>query len=224
MEPNDMFDEHDWRDDGKRYAEALESEEREDRTSIRRHAILLGLFLIAIGVSGMCSAPGRAQQYDFTPFDEVMMSRACVHEATWAGGERTNDCGAMLQVILERRRGREPFLTTLARTMPRFTAGITDRSWVLYLPPGPIPIGMEIPGWTAGPRPAAYSERWARVRARVHDFMAGVEGLPCEESPFHWFDPDEDGDAIAEHLATGRWAEAECGPVANTYLYRIHLD
>lgn len=157
----------------------------------------------------------------FTTHDELSMSHACVHEVTWAGGERTEDCGAMLQVILLRRRDEEPFSGALARTMPRFTAGTTSRSWAAMLPPGPLPIGLEIPGWVAPERPAAHSASWLAVQARVHAYMTQGEPLPCAQNPWHWFSPREDGEQIDEHLSSGRWIVADCGTVSNVYLARV---
>lgn len=184
-------------------------------------------------VCAMAAVPAHADFPDLPAFsatDELWMARACVHETTWAGGRDTNDCGAMLQTVLLRRavweargeRGGASFMDALRRTMPRFTAGTTPRAWTGRLPDGPL--GGPIPGWTALQPPRAYTERWSRVRARVHEFMTGVESLPCEQDAWHWFDPGEDGNAIAARMSTGLWEEAECGPVRNLYLYRLDID
>lgn len=159
--------------------------------------------------------------------DALLAARACAHESTFAGGRGgTFDCGAQVQVIQTRRHEHETFSHALLRTMPRFAAHSTSRSWVHYLPDGPI--RGEVHGWPY-PYPARHdSDRWHSVFLRVSDFMLGREGLPCEAPPEQWFGRETDSEALQGRLATGRWVETDCNPggrpetqTLNAYLARV---
>ena len=161
--------------------------------------------------------------------DALMASRACAHESTFRGGRGgTFDCGAQIQVIQTRRGEHETFTHALLRTMPRFAAHTTDRSWVHALPAGPI--SGDIPGW-----PYAYparhdSDAWHSVYQRVSDFMLGREALPCAQPPEQWFGRRVDHEALQARLDSGRWMEADCNPggahetqTLNAYLTRVRI-
>ena len=181
----------------------------------------------ALGVVTPEDAPPAPQRLPgVTRADALLASRACAHESTFRGGRGgTYDCGAQIQVIQTRRRLGETFSHALLRTMPRFAAHTTSRSWVHALPDGPI--RGEIAGW-----PYAYparhdSDAWSSVFARVTDFMLGREPLPCVDPPEHWFSRLVDGDAIAARVSSGRWVETDCNPggapetqTLNAYLTR----
>lgn len=164
-----------------------------------------------------------------TRADALLAARACVHESTFRGGHGgTFDCGAQIQVIQTRRHEGETFSHTLLRTMPRFAAHTTSRSWVHYLPDGPI--RGEVLGW-----PYAYparhdSDAWGSVFGRVSDFMLGREALPCEDPPEQWFGRRVDHEALQARLDSGRWRETNCNPTGvpetqtlNAYLTRVRV-
>lgn len=164
-----------------------------------------------------------------TRADALLESRACAHESTFEGGVGgTYDCGAQIQVIQTRRRPGETFSHALLRTMPRFAAHTTSRSWVHYLPDGPI--RGDVLGWPY-PYPARHdSERWHSVYQRVSDFMLGREPLPCAQSPEQWFGRRVDHEALQARLDSGRWVEADCNPggspetqTLNAYLTRVRI-
>lgn len=173
--------------------------------------------------------PAEAQPLPgITRADALLESRACAHESTFRGGiGGTFDCGAQIQVIQTRRRPGETFSHTLLRTMPRFAAHTTSRSWVHGLPDGPI--RGEVVGW-----PYAYPARhdsaaWGSVFARVTAFMRGREPLPCAQPPEQWFGRRVDHDALQARLDSGRWVETDCNPggapetqTLNAYLTRTH--
>lgn len=172
---------------------------------------------------------GVALPYDyrFTRSDRLLASQACAHEATFAGAH-TVDCGGILQTVMERRRPvryvghrrfpAETFERALARTMPRFYAGITGRSWTRFLPTGPIRDNPR--GWPYAYEARHHNEEWLAVNLRVAGFMRGSEPLPCSPSPSRWFGRTTDGEALRETLAEGRWCEAICGESRNAFLTR----
>jgi len=179
---------------------------------------------VVMSISG---APQRLP--GVTRADALLAARACAHESTFRGGRGgTYDCGAQIDVIQTRRRPGETFSHALLRTMPRFAARTTSRSWVHALPDGPI--RGEIPGW-----PYAYparhdSEAWHSVYQRVTDFMLGREPLPCAQHPEHWFSRRVDHEALQARLDSGRWVEADCNPggapetqTLNAYLTRARV-
>jgi hypothetical protein len=191
---------------------------------------ILGLLAMAFAV--LSAVPGGAQEaaveaaveltppysYRFTSADRVYAAQACVHEATWAGAELTGDCGGILQVAMERRHRGESFADALARTMPRFAAGITSRAWTLRLPPGPLRVNPE--GWPYDYPARHHDDAWLAVNLRVGRYMRGAEPLPCSPTPRRWFGRVTDGDALARTLAEGRWCEARCGESRNAFLAR----
>lgn len=162
-----------------------------------------------------------------TRADALLAARACVHESTWAGGRGgTFDCGAQIQVIQTRRHDGETFSHTLLRTMPRFAAHTTSRSWVHYLPEGPI--RGEVLGWPFHYPARHDSDAWGSVFSRVSDFMLGREALPCAQPPEQWFGRRVDHEALQARLDSGRWVEADCNPggaaetqTLNAYLTRV---
>lgn len=166
--------------------------------------------------------------YRFTRADRLLAAQACVHEATWAGAERTGDCGGIIQVVMERRRGvryvdgrrrrADTFEEALARTMPRFYAGRTTRSWTRFLEAGPLRI--DPPGWPYDYPARHHDESWLGTNQRVAGYMRGSEPLPCSPTPGRWFGRVTDGDALASTLAEGRWCEAICGESRNAFLTR----
>lgn len=172
--------------------------------------IVTAILLIAL--------PARADDLHLSRTERLMMARACVHESDF---DSTRDCGAMMQVVSARRRDGESFGSALRRTMPRFSAGITDRAWTLALPEGPL---RAVAGWPWRVSPGAYSAAWATVRARVDAFARGSEPLPCDAAPWHWFSPRTDGRAIRTRLDSGLWRVAACGSVRNVYLYEADVD
>ena len=169
--------------------------------------------------------PVPPYDYEFTHRDRLLGAQACVHEASWAGGQRTHDCGGILQVVMARRRlerrtadGRltrraETFEEALARTMPRFYARTTTRAWVRELPAGPITRNP--PSWPAAWSVPArrYSDSWHNSFRRTSMYMDGVEPLPCFPTPRQWFGRAVDHEAIARAIAAG-WAESDCGEPA----------
>lgn len=162
--------------------------------------------------------PVAPYSYRFTVGDRLQAARACVHEATWAGSERTADCGGIIQVVMERRHRGETFTEALARTMPRFAAGITSRSWTLHLPSGPLRLDPE--GWPYDYPARVHDEAWLATNTRVQNYMRGVEPLPCSPTPRRWFGRETDGEALRATLAGGRWCEAICGESRNAFLTR----
>lgn len=155
--------------------------------------------------------------YHFTDADVLYASQACVHEDSWSGGSRNNDCGAMIQVFMEVRRAGETFRDAIRRRMPRFAAGVTDRAWVLNLPSGPIRRSVE--GWPYGYPARVHSDDWRSVVFRVHGYLRGSEPLPCEMPPVRWFGRTTDGEQLAAALEDD-WCEAACGTTANAFLHR----
>lgn len=156
--------------------------------------------------------------YRFTVGDRLLAAQACVHEATWAGAELTGDCGGILQVVMERRHRGETFAEALSRTMPRFYAGATSRSWTRHLPSGPLRVDPE--GWPYDYPARAHDEAWLGTNRRVQAYMRGAEPLPCSPPPRRWFGRTTDGAALAATLAEGRWCEARCGESRNAFLVR----
>jgi hypothetical protein len=146
--------------------------------------------------------------------DALLASQACAHESTFRGGHGgTFDCGAQIQVVQARRREDETFAHALRRTMPRFAARTTSRSWVHGLPPGPL--RADPPGWPYQYAAMHDSEAWHSVFSRVNDFLGGVEPLPCAERPEMWFGRRVDHEALEARLASGRWRETDCNPGGN---------
>ena len=192
--------------------------------------------LMAMVFTALSAVPGDAQEaatdapveltppysYRFTSADRVFASRACVHESTWAGAERTADCGGIIQVVMERRHRGETFSEALARTMPRFAAGITSRAWTLRLPSGPLRVDPE--GWPYDYPARHHDDSWLAVNLRVSRYMRGEEPLPCSPTPRRWFGRETDGAALARTLAGGRWCEARCGESRNAFLARCGAD
>jgi hypothetical protein len=166
--------------------------------------------------------------YRFTREDRLLAAQACVHEATWAGATHTGDCGGIIQVVMERRRPTryrdghrfpaETFEHALARTMPRFYAGRTTRSWTRFLTAGPLRI--DPPGWPYAYPARHHDESWLATNQRVAGYMRGSEPLPCSPTPGRWFGRETDGAALASTLAEGRWCEAICGESRNAFLTR----
>jgi len=166
--------------------------------------------------------------YRFTREDRLLAAQACVHEATWAGATHTGDCGGIIQVVMERRRPTryrdghrfpaETFEHALARTMPRFYAGRTTRSWARFLTAGPLRI--DPPGWPYAYPARHHDESWLATNQRVAGYMRGSEPLPCSPTPGRWFGRETDGAALASTLAEGRWCEAICGESRNAFLTR----
>ncbi len=156
--------------------------------------------------------------YHFTREDRLFASQACVHEATWAGSTITADCGGIIQVAMERRNRGQSFVEALSRTMPRFSAGITSRSWTLHLPAGLLRV--DPPGWPYDYPARRHDDDWLATNQRVAGYMRGAEPLPCSPTPRRWFGRTTDGDALARTLAEGRWCEAICGESRNAFLTR----
>lgn len=166
--------------------------------------------------------------YRFTRGDRLLAAQACAHEATFAGAERTGDCGGILQTVMERRRPArlvdghrrraDTFEEALARTMPRFYSGRTTRSWTRHLPAGPL--RLDPPGWPYDYPARVHDDSWLAVNQRVAGYMRGAEPLPCSPSPSRWFGRMTDGDALTRTLAEGRWCEARCGESLNAFLTR----
>ena len=153
------------------------------------------------------------------PRDVIWAARLCAHEATWAGGvpgdagvRGTADCGAMIQVIINRREARWPdenFEQVIAHTSPRLYAGTTDRPWAHIMPQGALRANPL--GWPATwPHARNYTERWHSVYQQTWNYMTGATPLPCDGHVDHWFGRRCDGDRLAEMLATGRWTEVAC--------------
>lgn len=164
--------------------------------------------------------------YEFTIRDRLLASQACVHEATWAGGTRTFDCGGIIQVVMNRRDDGETFEQSLAQTMPRFYGGRTSRAWVRELRAAPI---RENPtGWPWSVPASHYSRSWRSVYARVDAHMSGAEPFPCSGAPTRWLGRVADSEMLARDLASGRWREARCGEArgdepttTNAFLERV---
>ena len=180
---------------------------------------LLFVFIpIALILLAVCVA--RA---DYSTRDAVLVARACVHEATWAGGiDGTNDCGGIIQVVESRREERESFASALARTMPRFNRRSTDRAWVHAF--GLRPVRRDPPGWPSLVPASNFSERWQSVLARVQGLLGEREPLPCVEQPSRWFGRRTDHERLEAVLATGEWREADCGPTRNAFLYAVDVE
>lgn len=177
----------------------------------------LALALATVPVGAQDDAPERPYDYRFTRGDLTLASQACVHEATWAGASITGDCGGILQVVMSRRHEHERFEDALRRTMPRFYAGATTRSWTRHLPFGPIRVNP--PGWPYEYPASHHSEDWHAVNIRVSHYMRGEEALPCSPEPVRWFGRTTDHAQLVSALARG-WEEAECGESRNVFLYR----
>lgn len=164
---------------------------------------------------------GVALPYDyrFTRADRLLAAQACVHEATWAGANRTADCGGIIQVTMERRRPGESFSRALElRTMPRFYDGVTSRSWTRHLPAGDLRVNP--PGWPYDYPASHHDDDWLAVNQRVAGYMRGEEPLPCSPTPGRWFGRTTDGEALRSTLAEGHWCEAICGESRNAFLTR----
>jgi hypothetical protein len=164
---------------------------------------------------------GVALPYDyrFTRADRLLAAQACVHEATWAGANRTADCGGIIQVTMERRHHGESFSRALElRTMPRFYDGVTSRSWTRHLPAGLLRV--DPPGWPYDYPARVHDDDWLAVNQRVAGYMRGTEPLPCSPTPGRWFGRATDSEALRTTLATGHWCEAICGESRNAFLTR----
>jgi len=197
------------------------------KTEISNRSLTVVFWLLVFGlVSATCMgpriSPALAQEAtlgltDIVAADIVRASQACVHETTWAGRESgTVDCGGIVQVIQNSRRPGESFTRALARRMPRFFHGTTDRSWVLGLRPGPVranPIG-----WPYAVSMRAFDSEWNSVYARTRGFMLGTEALPCTLEPVRWFGRTTDSAHLAAALESGNWVEAQCGESRNAFL------
>ena len=189
--------------------------------------ILLALVVLLAALAMLPQSCGNAaptrvlsQAPRFTPRDALEAARACVHEATWAGGVGGSaDCGGIIQVVETRRRTDESFLSALHRTMPRFAAHSTDRSWVHFLETRVMRDNP--PGWPFNVGVQHYDSAWHSVYRRVTGFMHGTEALPCEPDPVGWFGRETDSHALAARLATGLWREAVCGETHNAFIYPL---
>lgn len=191
--------------------------------------IALALLILSLAAVLALAEHAPAQAPLFSRSDAVLASRACVHEATFAG-ETTGDCGGIIQTVQSRRRAGETFSHALERTMPRFAAHTTDRSWVHDLRAELTTGNPE--GWPfrysfharRGPEGRSDAQRWNAVYLRVSRFMHGEEPLPCNPEPRAWYGRRTDGNVLAERLATGRWREAACGVTRNAFLYAVDPD
>ena len=194
--------------------------------------LLAALMFVAMALA---ISPGSAQETDaavvvvappyddyvFTRTDRLSAAQACVHEATWAGAEHTGDCGGIIQVVMERRRPRETFSRALERTMPRFYAGVTSRSWTRHLPSGPL--RTDPAGWPYEYPARVHDDAWLAVNLRVSRYMRGEEPLPCAPTPDRWFGRTTDGEVLARTLSEGLWCEARCGESRNAFLSRCRV-
>lgn len=202
---------------------------RSNDTLTARYALAAGL-LVALTLSAAtcaerpATAAAQVTTGRYARTDALLAARACVHEATWAGRVGgTSDCGGIIQVVNARRGEHETFAATLARTMPRFTAGTTSRAWVHGLLATSRQRAAP-PGWPF-PNPVThYRDAWRGVYERVRGYMTGAEPLPCEEEPSRWFGRRTDSHYLDAALATGMWREAHCGETRNAFLYHTDVD
>lgn len=151
--------------------------------------------------------------------DVLLAAQACVHEATWAGGTETVDCGGIVQVVLNRQNEGETFASALRRTMPRFFAGRSDRAWARHLTFGPMRENP--PGWpytTVSIR--NYDASWRAVFVRTMRYLEGVEALPCPDPVVGWMGRETDHRALERRLSSGFWRVSDCGPSRNVFLYQ----
>lgn len=209
-----------------------------------RYALLFGVVLVFAVSIAQCEgdsrpAPAAAQPQPSTPSavprglglsrgESILAWQACMHETDYVGGTAgTADCGALMQVIENSRRGAETFGAALLRRMPRFAARTDRRPWIRELTPGRQL--RDPPHWPyvhvhVGHYEAQMSSVWSRVLRFAH----GVEELPCNYEPVEWFGRATDGQVIAARLATGRYVEANCsagGPrTVQAYLAFVDLD
>lgn len=181
--------------------------------------ILSTIIAVVLIVAFFCGSIGHSQAPRWTQSDGLFASQACVHEADF---DSLGDCGGIIQVVESRRRSGETFSAALRRTMPRFTAGRTDRVWALHLPYGPITENPE--GWPYTYGAAHHSAQWRAVVERVRGYMLGGVALPCSPQPISWLGRQTDGHVLAERLDSGRWRESSCGPTSNAFLYLADVD
>lgn len=172
---------------------------------------LLAFLLIVLAL-----APTRARSDAET--DALWLSRICVHEANWRGGEPdVNDCGAIMQVVTNRHPDRD-FRRALASTSPRFHGGTSDRAWARELRLGTSRSPEHWPeGWPAF---SVYRDDFERVYERSLAFMRGDVAPPCEGSPRNWLSRVHPRDrAVAHrHVEVLRdWREVECGTTINAF-------
>lgn len=184
--------------------------------------------------------PERPYDYDFTARDRHLYAMVCVHEVSWRD---TADCGAFLQVIMERRNEGETFDDAVHRTMPHFYASLmaargapvtpcpeegdedavcvgsvelSRRRWVAELPNGPLRRNPE--HWPYDYPARVHADDWVEANNRARDYMLGFRPLPYTERVVRWFGRVTDGEQLTRALADG-WCEA-VGPLSlNAFLF-----
>lgn len=189
---------------------------------VERAALIAAIILIAVFLWDCFGAVGHGQAPRYSQADGLLAAQACVSEATWAGAATTNDCGGIIAVVEARRGEHETFSAALRRTMPRFTAGTTDRIWALHLPYGPITQNPQ--GWPYAYGARRHSDQWRAVVDRVRGYMLEGVALPCSPQPISWLGRRTDGHVLAGRLDSGHWRESSCGATQNAFLYMTDVD
>jgi hypothetical protein len=187
--------------------------------------LLAFLLAVALSLGAVLLVPVRLHaqaQARYSTADMRLETMACIHEASWSGGlGGTNDCGGQIQVVENSRRTGESFGAALRRRMPRFAARTTDRSWVWHLRPG---LREDPPGWPFRVHAQHYDAAFHSVYRRVERFMTGAEPLPCDGDPITWLGRRIDGHVIEDRLASGQWAEVDCGRTENWFGVELDID
>lgn len=139
---------------------------------------------------------------------ELVAARACWLEATW----RTDDCTAVLYVLMRRADRARVDLSTMAWRYTALRASTPRAELARQLPDG------DEPSWSP-----AYNRRWAALRAHAAAVLAGRVLDPCPGAT-HW-----GGLALATDrrraetaVRAGRWRRVQCArPTANAFFVEV---
>lgn len=163
--------------------------------------LLLALFLICVGLSGMCSGPGRARGQTTERSDEERrallhladtVSRVCAHESSFVS---MADCLMVWQTARRHGDTAQERTAWLFLHSPCALRGVRCGSGRHRGDPGhwssalPTSGDAEPRGWPSTLVWATYAPRWARIRRTVRRLIRGDRppgGWPCVEDPDSW--------------------------------------
>lgn len=197
--------------------------------SDRGFALVIGLMLVAFGLTGECSASAqdphtsaRARVWASSAQDVLheddrlvsAMARVCVAEAGF-DADRTGDCAAIVHLLLRRaaRLGWRPMVMVRRYASAHFDAGRTDpRAWIVGL----NLEGTQPPRWPSSVPWRVYRPQWLGLLEHVRAVMRGEVADPCGGQSDHWGGAMDDERALRNGLR-----RIDCGPRVRNHFWCV---